>query len=51
MGHHFKLLITQVGDTYKLRLAGVTISDYGAYHCRASNLLVKGVTASIQLTG
>ena len=40
-----------MGDTYKLSISKVGVRDYGEYYCRASNLLDKGVSASMVLTG
>ena len=45
------IIPVQVGDTHKLSITKVGVRDYGEYHCRASNLLDKDVSASMVLTG
>jgi len=47
-GSHLRLL--HVGDTYKLSITGVDSTDWGTYHCQASNSL-GDTSKSLTLTG
>merc|ERR1740123_2824629 len=46
-----RIQMASVGDTYKLSIADITVSDYGRYFCRASNLLEREVNGVVELTG
>lgn len=46
-----RIHMANVGNTYKLSIADIKISDYGRYFCRASNLLEREVNGVVELTG
>jgi len=46
-----RIHMASVGNTYKLSIADIKISDYGRYFCRASNLLEREVNGVVELTG
>jgi len=40
-----------IGNTHKLSLANITEKDFGKYSCKASNMLEKDVTETLEVTG
>ena len=46
-----RIRIKRIGNTHKLSLFNLTKNDFGKYSCRATNLLQKDVTLTIEVTG